>query len=494
MNPSLIRAELQRVDFSKRPLAKDILASLAELMEAQPRLTEGVAQLHGLGSIYFALQAFFRAAKGEEEPRLVARRGNVFQGDRPVGLFSSNPQERNRTESGGTLKPNLKLVTIPTPGKPGTAFDELVTKIKRYSDEIERTLGQDLKVDAPGISVRLGEVFGTEMAEHGRETDATGNPVYLSTIERAKYLVRFRGGRAYCLKRRLGLTAHETVLDTPYFDDMPNKAKGVKGRAHRKGAWGFVLSLDRQFYVAPHGYLHLTGAGFGYGDRPLFFHSSYLSGERVLCAGDCIVENGQFISITNASGHYQPPPETLAYVIESLRQYGVDVSGLRVATIDKQNTIDTLSDPQTFAQRSVLAYEFIHFLRGGVTGGFGLDAVPPQYMLTIVKSGLATYGARFHVNPSRESKAAVSWLKKLVEEEEALQKRNAGGSRKLADAIAYLLGKTQSPGSLDFGVSPLKRDSSLYQDLEKALAELKTGKVTLEPARLPFKDPKTAFR
>ncbi|MBR0666165.1 hypothetical protein GXW71_17525 [Roseomonas hellenica] len=459
MNPALIRAALQRIDFSKRLLAKDILISLAELVEAQRRLTQGVEAVHGLGSIYFALQAFLAAAE-PEGPRSVARRGNVFSRDQ---------------------KPNLKIVSVPMGSKPDAAFDELVVQIKRYCGEIERTLGQLLGVPEPQLAERLVALFGTEMSEHGRKTDATMNPVQLSAVERARHRVQFRGGRAYYLRERLGLPAHEAVLDTLHFEDRQNFGKDqYRRRVHRMGAWGFVLSMDRQFYVAQHGFVHQTGGN----KDAMFFHSSYLSGARVFCAGDCIVRNGQFESITNASGHYKPPAETLAYVVETLRQNGVDVSDLRVGTME-DNDFEDLSDPEQFADCSVPAYEFIQFRRGGVASGFALDAVPPRQVLEVVKSGLAAYRARFRFNPSRESKAAVSLLNKLVQEEEALQARGSGGSRKLADAIAYLLGKAESPGSLDFGASPLKQNSSLYRDLAQALTKLKTGKVTLDPKRLP---------
>lgn len=459
MNAAIIRAALQRVDFSKRLLAKDILASLAELMETQRRLTQGVEVLHGLGSIHFALQAFFAAAE-PEGPRTVVRRGNVFSRDQ---------------------KPNLKVVSVPMSGKPDAAFDELVVQIRRYAGEIERTLGQLLKAPESQIGERLTEFFGKEMSEHGRDVDAKSNPVQLSAIERARHRVQFRGGRAYYLRERLGLPAHEAVLDTLCFEDRLNTGKDrYYRRVHRMGAWGFVMSVDRQFYVAQHGFVHQTGGN----KDAMFFHSSYLSGTRVLCAGDCIVRNGQIESITNASGHYKPPAETLAYVIETLRQNGVDVSELRVGTME-DNDFEDLSDPEQFAECSVPAYEFLQFQRGGVASGLALDAVPPRQMLEVVKSGLAAYRARLRFNPSRESKAAVSLLNRLVQEEEALQARSTGGSRKLTDAIAYLLGKTASPGSLDFGASPLKQNSSLYRDLAAALTKLKSGKVTLDPKRLP---------
>ncbi|MBR0644886.1 hypothetical protein [Plastoroseomonas hellenica] len=459
MNPALIRAAVQRVDFSKRLLAKDILLSLAELMEAQRHRPQGVDHLHGLGSIYFALQAFFTAAE-PQDPRFVARRGNVFSKDQ---------------------QPNLKIVSIPVPGKPDAAFSDLVVQIKRYSSEVEKALGQLLKAPESQIAERLTELFGKEMSEHGQQVDARVNPVQLSAIERARHRVQFRGGRAYYLRERLGLPAHEAVLDTLHFEDRKNYGKNkYRNAVHRMGAWGFVLSLDRQFYVAQHGFVHQTGGN----KDAMFFHSSYLSGARVLCAGDCIVENGQFMSITNASGHYKPPAESLAYVIETLRQYGVDVSELRVGTME-DNDLDVLSDPEQFADCSVPAYEFIGFLRGGVSNGFALDAVPPRQLLEVVKSALTTYGKRFHFNQSQESKAAVSLLKKLVQEEEAPQLRNAGGTRRLGDAIAYLLGKTQSPGSLDFAGPPLKQTSSLYQDLAKALTKLKSGNLTLDRQRLP---------
>ena len=82
-----------------------------------------------------------------------------------------------------------------------------------------------------------------------------------------------------------------------------------------------MLSLERRFYVGTHSY-EPTGDNF--------CHSSYLSGEDVLCAGTLGIKQGRVFFIDNRSGHYKPADETLVAALETLRMNGVDLSKIDV--------------------------------------------------------------------------------------------------------------------------------------------------------------------
>jgi len=56
--------------------------------------------------------------------------------------------------------------------------------------------------------------------------------------------------------------------------------------------------------------------------RP-FHHSSFVAGAPVAAAGEMTIDDGWLIAITNASGHYAPPPSCLRVVFERLHALGV---------------------------------------------------------------------------------------------------------------------------------------------------------------------------
>ena len=91
---------------------------------------------------------------------------------------------------------------------------------------------------------------------------------------------------------------------------------------------GYSMSMDRRIYIGPH------RAGFD-GPYSNFYHSSYLAGQTVLCAGEMKMKNGIITEVTNDSGHYQPSLTHLVNVLEALRMYGVDVSNIDVGWLVK---------------------------------------------------------------------------------------------------------------------------------------------------------------
>jgi hypothetical protein len=207
----------------------------------------------------------------------------------------------------------------------------------------------------------LEDRFGTELSSHGANTDHRmlqggtaffGGPApklaYLGQLDRSRYRVVLRQGRAFVLQGRHGV-AEEVPLDTT------RDAAHTYQTRHRARAWGFVLSITRELYVANHG---LAADNH---DEGMFFHSSYFSGHNVLSAGDCIFVDGRLHSITNLSGHYQPEPQSLVHVLELFRTHGVDIGPVLVGAIDspRGEILRAWSHETVFAEEALTAPAFL---------------------------------------------------------------------------------------------------------------------------------------
>ena len=120
---------------------------------------------------------------------------------------------------------------------------------------------------------------------------------YFSTEERRQYRVSVKNG-LLC-----DHTGHplDPELDLPQF-------------AHRNGKAIFVIDPKRQIWITfdqRYGKVH---------------HSSLLAGRPVIAAGELVIEHGQLLSISNASGHYKPDPESLDVAWHILKELGVILS------------------------------------------------------------------------------------------------------------------------------------------------------------------------
>ena len=129
----------------------------------------------------------------------------------------------------------------------------------------------------------------------GEEEDT--RVVYWSDAERAAHLVGARGG--------LLVDPSGEPLD-PDLDNPKHK--------HRTGAALFVMDLTGNIY-------------FTFDQRyGLLHHSSLAAGGPVAAAGELVVLKGELVSVSNASGHYRPPPSTIDLVWARLVELGVNMS------------------------------------------------------------------------------------------------------------------------------------------------------------------------
>jgi hypothetical protein len=67
-----------------------------------------------------------------------------------------------------------------------------------------------------------------------------------------------------------------------------------------------------------------------------FYHSSYLAGDKVLCAGTILIRAGRILGIRNNSGHYKPTADHLVNVLEALKMHGVPLDIISVSTLVPQ--------------------------------------------------------------------------------------------------------------------------------------------------------------
>jgi hypothetical protein len=143
---------------------------------------------------------------------------------------------------------------------------------------------------------------------------------YLSRAEVENYRLRFDNGLAYMRSRsdpgRWVLAHSESIGWSCGDKTLPAMMD--------KGYAGFALSMGRELFMAHHR---------GSFDKDNFFHSSYLSGESVLCTGTIKIVNGRVKAIRNDSGHYQPTVDHLLNVLQTLAMHGVKPADVTVRAV-----------------------------------------------------------------------------------------------------------------------------------------------------------------
>ena len=84
--------------------------------------------------------------------------------------------------------------------------------------------------------------------------------------------------------------------------------------AYRNGKAIFVIGLDQSIWVT---FDHKYGE---------IHHSSLLAGAPVIAAGELVLSKGRLQSISNASGHYKPSPQSIDVALEIFSKLGLDIS------------------------------------------------------------------------------------------------------------------------------------------------------------------------
>lgn len=172
------------------------------------------------------------------------------------------------------------------------------------------------------------------MGEHGArvDTNVSGRLLYLSDEQAVHYRASIQSGNIFVESTGVGLELLDTTQmlksagNTAHQGDEHNNFNTATGRFGSSiGVAGFAMTLNRDLFIhGGHSIRSRDNAAFS------FYHSSYVSGEDVLCTGCITTKNGKLVYINNWSGHYRPPPAQLQIVLESLQVQGVDISDVVV--------------------------------------------------------------------------------------------------------------------------------------------------------------------
>jgi hypothetical protein len=202
--------------------------------------------------------------------------------------------------------------------------------------ELENHFGKDMvkhgaTEDAKWLSGKAKNIRGAIDAYMSKETkgafkgsfkdpfhESINNPVYKDRAFVERYRVFFKKGIAY---------------QSPWWDDKAKDAAPVKldtakyfkkGSMSKDGRAGFVLSMSRDLYVGQH-FVSTT--------KDAFYHSSYLAGKTVQCAGELKCTDGRITMISNYSGHYQPKVNHLLNLVQMLTTHGCSLKKMAVLNL-----------------------------------------------------------------------------------------------------------------------------------------------------------------
>lgn len=177
--------------------------------------------------------------------------------------------------------------------------------------------------------------FGRELTEKGVETDMQCKKAnYASRAEVQTYRILFKGGLAYQWdwwdktlnppKRR--------PLESSY-SYRPDAFVASEGQLPCVNYGGFVMTMSRVFYMAPHKQ--------GNADKQDgFYHSTYVAGETVMGAGTMLVKDGRVRRIRSNSGHYKPIDTNMISVLQALKMLGVNLKKIKIENFKGKEVVD----------------------------------------------------------------------------------------------------------------------------------------------------------
>ena len=149
--------------------------------------------------------------------------------------------------------------------------------------------------DQLSMTARLDKLFGL----WGDAMFVGKDMQYLSAESRVEYVVQMS---------MQGITAME--------DGQATTAISCKNRTMKNAGCIYAMDLSERLFV-------LRGANMNEGQ---WNHSSALSGQPVICAGELASSNGRIVYINNSSGHYKPDSESLKNCLRVMGNCGINLS------------------------------------------------------------------------------------------------------------------------------------------------------------------------
>lgn len=155
--------------------------------------------------------------------------------------------------------------------------------------------------------------------------------VWLHDEEAAKHRILIRGGLLY-------FATNGQLVDTAADSYRDHGAGLAEGRFREPTLYsaGYVLSLQGELFAGIHAPGNSPHQCMG---KNPFYHSSYMAGRDVLCAGRIFVKQGRLVGIDNASGHYKPSAERLRTAIRDLDRQGVELEDLYCEDVSRTNRL-----------------------------------------------------------------------------------------------------------------------------------------------------------
>src|SRR5258706_8501201 len=171
-------------------------------------------------------------------------------------------------------------------------------------------------VGVNSLPAKVSRTFFKEMV-HDEPGEAKA---YMDDIQREEYRLVVNEGKIY-------LKGGITLLNTNSGDFLSNVSQIDWRLAHLSTDAGFVMSLWNELYMTKH-------------DPDLAkFHSQYMGGKPVICAGEMTVRNGILRRINNSSGHYRPDGKHLLPVLWLLMQKGVGLGAVELFAYEATETL-----------------------------------------------------------------------------------------------------------------------------------------------------------
>lgn len=244
--------------------------------------------------------------------------------------------------------------------------------------------------------------------------DITRNLIYLmDDNSSAAFRISIEGGKLKWAPDALNLNAKVDLhtldwVNTGKRDLDDNTAHSPKSHGIDKGVAGFCMTLSHQLFAKKH---HLVKSKERT-NKGIFYHSSYVAGNDILCTGCIMVDHGTLIAIDNLSGHYQPSTEKLVLAIRQLESQGVDVSQLDVYAIAINQWIKA---PALLNDRDILSNTY--------------NRPVPVHKASAIAAAIQSYSSRWKTSltGSTESENAIR----------NLQRRDGAGLVEMAMFYAY---------------------------------------------------------
>lgn len=203
--------------------------------------------------------------------------------------------------------------------------EDAVRALCRYTIE---QMAKGFKCGIQAVPTKLERFYGRKMTVHGHKQDTDNPGHYISRANVEQYKLIFDGGLAYTFdweNKRIGDQFVLAIADTQHIYNQDKDQGTLKEEFSR-----FAMSMSRDIYLAPHSSYDMVPKLKKHGIIAPAVHSSYLSGEAVLCSGSICITQGVVTDIRSDSGHYQPQYQHLMNVIRHMAVVGQNLDKIEI--------------------------------------------------------------------------------------------------------------------------------------------------------------------